>query len=115
MNGNGKFGILIGVRIDPNKLSAFDATATKLGLSRSAALRKSIEMYISGALGAHITLVDQPTKDRAKEMIRDYLKKNARAWTCDIAEHLRLDREFVQDCIGELKREGRVRVYPGYV
>jgi len=99
---------LIGSRIDDTTLHELDSAASKMGHSRSDALREAIKLYIEYAKGTEVIVIRDVPKKQAKGEIREYLRGKGRAWTGDIADDLRLDYELVLECLDELMAEERV-------
>jgi len=80
----------------------------KSGKSKAESIRDAINFYYNNLMGLKvIELRDIPKKQAEKEIL-NYLKKNEKAFTSEIADNLRIDVVLVNEILTELAEKGMI-------
>lgn len=90
------------ISLSKEEISALETIEEKLGCSRADAIRQSINEYANQIKGVEVVKIRDVSKEVAKKEILDYLRKNDRAWSNEIADDLRLDIVQVTEVLDEL-------------
>jgi hypothetical protein len=96
------------VQLDEDELEALDTIVERLHSSKSEAIREAIRNYADQLLGTEIMKVREVSRSQARKEILEYLQKNDRAWSSEIADSLRIDLSLVNSALEELWSEKRV-------
>ncbi len=86
-----------------------ETICTKLRVTKAEALRDALDYYYNYVQGLKIIETRNISKKQAEKEILEYIKKNGRAWTSEIADHLRLDIVQVNDILHELAEKGKLK------
>ena len=96
------------ISLGEEEKNALDVISEKTGVSRADAIREAIRAYAEDVKGMEVVKLRVIPKEQAKKEILEFLRKNDRAWTNDIADALRLDIVFVNTVLEELWGEEKV-------
>jgi len=96
------------VQLDDEELEALNAIVEKLGGSKSEAIRMAIKSYAEQLRGMEVVKIRDLPRSQARKEILEFLNKNERAWSSEIADALRLDLSLVNSILQELWSEKRV-------
>lgn len=98
------------VNIDKETSEALNTLMKRLGYSKAEAIRESIKNYADNVKGIQVVQVREGVSlKQAKKEVLEYLQKNGRSWSSDIALSLRLDPELVEKALDELWSEEEVQ------
>ncbi len=97
------------VQLDAEELEALDTIVERLHSSKSEAIREAIKNYADQLKGTEVIKIREMSKRQARKEILDFLEKNERAWSSDIADSLRIDVTLVNRVLEELWNEKRVQ------
>jgi metal-responsive CopG/Arc/MetJ family transcriptional regulator len=96
------------VQLDEDELEALDTIVQRLHSSKSEAIREAIRNYADQLRGTEIVKIRDVSRSQARKEILEYLHKNDRAWSSEIADSLRIDLSLVNGVLDELWSEKRV-------
>jgi metal-responsive CopG/Arc/MetJ family transcriptional regulator len=96
------------VQLDEDELEALDTIVERLHSSKSEAIREAIRNYADQLRGTEIVKIREVSRSQARKEILEYLQKNDRAWSSEIADSLRIDLSLVNSVLEELWSEKRV-------
>jgi metal-responsive CopG/Arc/MetJ family transcriptional regulator len=96
------------VQLDEDELEALDTIVERLHSSKSEAIREAIRNYADQLRGTEIVKIRELPRSQARKEILEYLQKNDRAWSSEIADSLRIDLSLVNGVLEELWSEKRV-------
>jgi hypothetical protein len=96
------------VQLDEDELEALDTIVERLHSSKSEAIRGAIRNYADQLRGTEIMKIRDVSRSQARKEILEYLQKNDRAWSSEIADSLRIDLSLVNGVLDELWSEKRV-------
>ena len=96
------------VQLDEDELEALDTIVERLHSSKSEAIREAIRNYADQLRGTEIMKIRDVSRSQARKEILEYLQKNDRAWSSEIADSLRMDLSLVNGVLEELWSEKRV-------
>jgi metal-responsive CopG/Arc/MetJ family transcriptional regulator len=97
------------VQLDEEELEALDTIVEKLHSSKSEAIREAIRNYADQLRGAEVMKIREVSRGKARKEILEYLERNDRAWSSEMADLLRLDLTLVNSILEELWSEKRVK------
>jgi metal-responsive CopG/Arc/MetJ family transcriptional regulator len=97
------------VQLDEEELEALDAIVKRLHSSKSEAIREAIRNYADQLKGTEVIKIREVSRRQARKEILEFLEKNERAWSSEIADSLRIDLTLVNSILEELWSEKRVR------
>ena len=97
------------VQLDEEELEALDTIAERLHSSKSEAIRESIRNYADQLKGTEVIKIREVSRRQARKEILDFLEKNERAWSSEIADSLRIDLTLVNSVLEELWNEKHVQ------
>ena len=97
------------VQLDEEELEALDAIVGRLRSSKSEAIREAIRNYADQLKGTVVIKIREVSRRQARKEILEFLEKNERAWSSDIADSLRIDLTLVNSILEELWSERRVQ------
>lgn len=97
------------VQLDAEELEALDTIVERLHSSKSEAIREAIKDYADQLKGTEVIKIREVSRRQARKEILDFLEKNERAWSSDIADSLRIDMTLVNRVLEELWNEKRVQ------
>lgn len=91
------------VNMDEETSKALKTIMERLHYSKAVAIRESIKHYADDVKGVQVVqLREGVSLKQAKKEVLEYLQKNGRSWSSDIALSLRLDVELVEKALQEL-------------
>jgi hypothetical protein len=93
------------VQLDEEELEALDAIVKRLHSSKSEAIRN----YADQLKGTEVIKIREVSGRQARKEILEFLEKNERAWSSEIADSLRIDLALVNSILEELWSEKRVQ------
>ena len=96
------------VQLDKDELKALDKIVERLHSSKSEAIREAVRNYADQLQGTEIIRIREVSRPQACKEILEYLEKNERAWSSEIADSLRIDLSLVNSILEELWGEKRV-------
>jgi len=96
------------VQLDDDELEALENIVKALHVSKSEAIREAIKNYAGQLKGLEVMKIRDVPKSQARKEILEYLEKNDRAWSTEIADSLRLDLSTVNGILEELWGEKRI-------
>jgi len=96
------------VQLDEDELEALDTIVERLHSSKSEAIREAIRNYADQLHGTEVMKIREVSRSQARKEILEFLQKNVRAWSSEIADSLRIDLSIVNSILEELWREKRV-------
>jgi metal-responsive CopG/Arc/MetJ family transcriptional regulator len=96
------------VQLDQDELEALDTIVERLHGSKSEAIREAIRNYADQLRGTEIVKIREVSRSQARKEILEYLQKNDRAWSSEIADSLRIDLSLINGVLEELWSEKRV-------
>ena len=96
------------VQLDDEELEALDTIVERLHSSKSEAIREAIRNYADQLHGLEIIRIREVSRSQARKEILEFLQKNDRAWSSEIADSLRIDLLVVNSVLEELWSEKRV-------
>lgn len=97
------------VQLDEEELEALDVIVERLHGSKSGAIREAIRNYADQLKGAEVIKMREVSRREARKEILEFLEKNERAWSSEIADSLRIDLAVVNRILEELWSEKRVQ------
>lgn len=97
------------VQLNLEELEALDAIVERLHSSKSGAIREAIRNYAEQLKGTEVIKIREVSRRQARKEILEFLQKNERAWSSEIADSLRIDLTLVNRILEELWDEKRVR------
>jgi metal-responsive CopG/Arc/MetJ family transcriptional regulator len=97
------------VQLDEDELGALDAIVERLHSSKSEAIREAIRNYADQLKGTEVIKIREVSRRQARKEILEFLEKNERAWSSEIADSLRIELTLVNRILEELWNEKRVR------
>lgn len=97
------------VQLDEEELEALDAIVKRLHSSKSEAIREAIRNYADHLKGTEVIKIREVSRRQALKEILEFLEKNERAWSSEIADSLRIDLTMVNSILEELWSEKRVQ------
>jgi RNA polymerase-interacting CarD/CdnL/TRCF family regulator len=97
------------VQLGKEELEALETIIERLRSSKSEAIRESIRNYADQLKGTEVIRIREVSRRLARKEILDFLEKNDRAWSSDIADSLRIDLTLVNSILEELWNEKRVQ------
>jgi metal-responsive CopG/Arc/MetJ family transcriptional regulator len=97
------------VQLDEDELAALDAIVERLHSSKSEAIREAIRNYADQLKGTEVIKIREVSRRQARKEILEFLEKNDRAWSSEIADSLRIDLTFVNRILEELWNEKRIQ------
>jgi metal-responsive CopG/Arc/MetJ family transcriptional regulator len=97
------------VQLDEEELEALDAIVGRLRSSKSEAIREAIRNYADQLKGTEVIKIREVSKRQARKEVLEFLEKNDRAWSSEIADSLRIDLRLVNSILEELWSERRVQ------
>jgi len=96
------------VQLDEDELEALDTIVERLHSSKSEAIREAIRNYADQLHGTEVMKIREVSRSQARKEILEFLQKNGRAWSSEIADSLRVDLSLVNSILNELWSEKRV-------
>jgi len=93
------------VQLDEDELAALDAIVERLHSSKSEAIRN----YADQLKGTEVIKFREVSRRQARKEILEFLEKNDRAWSSEIADSLRIDLTLVNTILEELWNEKRIQ------
>jgi len=96
------------VQLDEEELEALDTIVERLHGSKSEAIREAIRSYADQLKGTEVMKIRQVSRRQARKEILEFLQKNERAWSSEIADSLRIDLSLVNSILDELWGEKRI-------
>jgi metal-responsive CopG/Arc/MetJ family transcriptional regulator len=96
------------VQLNEDELEALDMIVGRLHSSKSEAIREAIRNYADQLHGTEIMKIREVSRSEARKEILEFLQKNDRAWSSEIADLLRIDLSLVNSVLEELWSEKRV-------
>ena len=96
------------VQLDEEELEALDMIVERLHSSKSEAIREAIRNYADQLHGTEVMRIREVSRSEARKEILEFLQKNDRAWSSEIADSLRIDLSIVNSVLEELWSEKRV-------
>ena len=96
------------VQLNEDELEALDMIVERLHSSKSEAIREAIRNYADQLHGTEIMKIREVSRSEARKEILEFLQKNDRAWSSEIADLLRIDLSLVNSVLEELWSEKRV-------
>lgn len=93
------------VQLDEEELEALDAIVKRLHRSKSEGIRN----YADQLKGTEVIKIREVSRRQARKEILEFLEKNERAWSSEIADSLRIDLTLVNSTLEELWSEKRVQ------
>lgn len=100
------------VQLDEEELEALDTIVERLRSSKSEAIREAIRSYADQLKGTEVIKIRDVSRRQARKEILEFLEKNDRAWSSEIADSLRIDLTLVNSILEELWSEKRVQPTP---
>lgn len=97
------------VQLDKEELESLDAIVKRLHSSKSEAIREAIRNYADQLKGREVIKIREVSRRQARKEILEFLEKNERAWSSEIADSLRIDLTLVNSILEELWSEKRVQ------
>ncbi len=97
------------VQLDEDELAALNVIVESLHSSKSEAIREAIRSYADQLKGTEVIKIREVTRRQARKEILEFLKKNDRAWSSEIADSLRIDLTLVNRILEELWNEKRIQ------
>ncbi|MGD0550822.1 MAG: ribbon-helix-helix domain-containing protein [Candidatus Bathyarchaeia archaeon] len=97
------------VQLDEEELEALDMIVERLHSSKSEAIREAIRNYADQLHGTEVMRIREVSRSEARKEILEFLQKNDRAWSSEIADSLRIDLSIVNSVLEELWSEKRVK------
>jgi metal-responsive CopG/Arc/MetJ family transcriptional regulator len=97
------------VQLDEEELEALDTIVERLHSSKSGAIREAIRNYGEQLKGTEVIKIREVSRRQVRKEILEFLKKNERAWSSEIADSLRIDLSVVNGILEELWSERRVK------
>ena len=97
------------VQLDEDELAALDAIVERLHSSKSEAIREAIRNYADQLKGTEVIKIREVSRRQARKEILEFLEKNDRAWSSEIADSLRIDLTLVNRILEELWNEKRIQ------
>ena len=97
------------VQLDEEELGALDTIVERLHSSKAEAIREAIRNYADQLKGTEVIKIREVSRRQARKEILEFLEKNDRAWSSDIADSLRIDLTLVNRVLEELWNEKRVQ------
>jgi len=96
------------VQLDQEELEALDTIVEKLQRSKSEAIREAIRNYADQLQGTEVMKIREVSRSQARKEVLEFLQRNERAWSSEIADSLRIDLSLVNSILEELWSEKRV-------
>ena len=96
------------VQLDEEELEALNMIVERLHSSKSEAIREAIRNYAVQLHGTEVMRIREVSRSQARKEILEFLQKNDRAWSSEIADSLRIDLSIVNSVLEELWSEKRV-------
>ena len=96
------------VQLNEEELEALDMIVERLHSSKSEAIREAIRNYADQLHGTEVMRIREVSRSQARKEILEFLQKNDRAWSSEIADSLRIDLSIVNSVLEELWSEKRV-------
>ena len=100
------------VQLDEEELEALDTIVERLRSSKSEAIREAIRSYADQLKGTEVIKIRDVSRRQARKEILEFLEKNDRAWSSEIADSLRIDLTLVNSILEELWSGKRVQPTP---
>ena len=97
------------VQLNEDVLAALDAIVERLHSSKSEAIREAIRNYADQLKGTEVIKIREVSRRQARKEILEFLEKNDRAWSSEIADSLRIDLTLVNTILEELWNEKRIQ------
>ena len=97
------------VQLDEEELEALDGIVERLHSSKSEAIREAIRNYADQLKGTEVIKIREVSRRQARKEILEFLEKNERAWSSEIADSLRIDLSLVNSIWEDLWNEKRVQ------
>ncbi len=97
------------VNLDKETGQALNTIMKRLGYSKAESIREAIKNYAEDVKGMQVVQIRDVSLNQAKKEVIEYLEKNGRTWSSDIALSLRLDPELVDRALEELWKEEEVQ------
>lgn len=96
------------VQLDEDQLQALNMIVERTGKTKSEAIREAIRSFADEIKGMEIVKIRDISTRQARREILEYLDKNERAWSSEIADTLRLDLTAVSRILEQLWGEKKV-------
>ncbi|MHB2037527.1 MAG: ribbon-helix-helix protein, CopG family, partial [Nitrososphaerales archaeon] len=96
------------ISLGEEELESLEQISEKTGASKAEAIREAIKSYAEEVKGLEVVKLRTVSKEKATKEILEYLEKNDRAWTSDIADSLNLNILFVNEILEELWRKNKI-------
>ena len=96
------------VQLDEEEVQALNLIVERMGGTKSEAIRDAIRSLAEEVKGMEVVKIRDISRKQARKEILEFLDKNERAWSSDIADELRLDLSLVNRVLEELWGENKV-------